>query len=128
MYEELQHSWKGTSWSKKNHKYIKKENNRYYYKKDQKTKSLAYKAGNRVGKLLDSVMSLYTSKKSEVKDTQELKETKKKIANKKVSDFGSKIVSQGKKILSSTISKVDKVVLDRATVLAGLTVFAIILM
>ena len=63
MGRELQHSAEGTHWTKKNHKYIRKEGNRYIY--DESNKSNTYRNGGKdsfgtkrapqaYGKLIDS--------------------------------------------------------------------------
>lgn len=52
MYE-LKHSAKGTYWSKKDHKYVKKENGRYYYKDDMKQKQIDEKTTDDVDKFIE---------------------------------------------------------------------------
>ncbi len=53
MYE-LKHSAKGTHWSKKDHKYVKKENGRYYYKDDMKQKQIDEKDQRSEAEMLEA--------------------------------------------------------------------------
>lgn len=50
----LYHSAKGTHWSKKDHKYVKKENGKYYYKDDVKQKQINEKDQRSEAEMLEA--------------------------------------------------------------------------
>ena len=99
MYYYLYHSAKGTSWSKKDHKYIKKENGKYYYSKNSvREESVAYKAGQKVGKTLDNLLKMYSKKNKN--SSSPASQTKKEMSNaykKYIKKYEKKIVDFGKK-------------------------------
>lgn len=112
----IYHSAKGTSWAKKDHKYIKKANGKYYYKQS-KRESIFYKGGNKVGKLLDNAITLLRKRRK----------TNKSVKDSSIKSYSDTIIKTGTKICNSVLEKVKNFEIGPKEKLAASIILALVL-